>query len=77
MDNLNLDNINPELIEMIEGFAERLVDLTTAAGEILDRITAEIQEPGADIETLKALAGAVTHATGGFDVEESSTERLS
>lgn len=77
MDNLNLDNISPELIEMLEGFAERLVDLATAAGQILEHITAEMQEPGADIETLKALAGAVVHATGGFEVSESSGERLS
>lgn len=77
MDNLNLDNINPELIEMLEGFAERLVDLATAAGQILEHITAEIQEPGADIETLKALAEAVAHALDGFETVESSTERLS
>lgn len=77
MDNLNLDNISPELIEMLEGFAERLVDLATAAGQILEHITAEMQEPGADIETLKALACAVVHATDGFDVGDSSGERLS
>ena len=77
MDNLNLDNISPELIEMLEGFAERLVDLATAAGQILEHITAEMQEPGADTETLKALACAVVHATDGFDAGESSGERLS
>lgn len=77
MDNLNLDNISPELIEMLEGFAERLVDLATAAGQILEHITAEMQEPGADTETLKALTCAVVHATDGFDTEEPSAERLS
>lgn len=77
MDEWNLDNISPELMEMIEGFAERLLDLNKAAGEILDHITADTQEPEADIETLKALAGAVVHATGGFEIAESSGERLS
>ena len=77
MDNLNLDNISPELIEMLEGFAERLVDLATAAGQILEHITAEMQEPGADTETLKDLAEAVVNALDGFDTVESSRERLS
>lgn len=77
MDNLNLDNISPELIEMLEGFAERLVDLATAAGQILEHITTEMQEPGADTETLKTLAEAVVNALDGFDTVESSGERLS
>lgn len=77
MDDLNLDNINPELIEMLEGFTERLVDLATAAGQILKHITAEMQEPGADVDTLKALAEAVVNALDGFETVESSKERLS
>ena len=68
MDNLNLDNISKGLSDMLDDFATRLAELAEAADDILELISLEMLEDGADTDTLDAIAVAVSAAVSGFDV---------
>lgn len=72
-----LDDVSDELAEMIDAFAGKLMDLAQAGQQILDRITEEMEEPDANIESYKALAEAVVHAVSGFEVAEEDEKKES
>ena len=72
-----LDDVSDELVEMIDAFAGKLIDLANAGQQILDRITEEMEEPDANIESYKNLAEAVVHALSGFEVSEENEKKES
>ena len=65
----NMANISKGLSDMLDDFTARLAELAEAADDIFELISIEMLEDGADTETLDAIAGAVSTAISGFEIE--------